>query len=138
MTITTRFAPSPTGHLHIGGLRTALYNYLHAKKNGGNFFLRIEDTDTQRNSKEALEYIQNTYKVDNDISAKVLQKPLSYLTKEHNQEIVDLKADIKSLETDQNDIYEFLIGKYKNIKKELNQVIKNKFKPTTFVKAQEA
>ena len=62
MTITTRFAPSPTGHLHIGGLRTALYNYLHAKKNGGNFFLRIEDTDTQRNSKEALEGILEALK----------------------------------------------------------------------------
>lgn len=99
-----------------------------------NKFKELFDLD----SKEALEYIQNTYKVDNDISAKVLQKPLSYLTKEHNQEIIDLKNDIKSLENDQNDIYEFLIGKYKNIKKELNQVIKNKFKPTTFVKAQEA
>lgn len=62
MTITTRFAPSPTGHLHIGGLRTALYNYLYAKKNGGNFFLRIEDTDTQRNSKEALEGILEALK----------------------------------------------------------------------------
>ncbi len=40
-----RFAPSPTGYLHVGGLRTALYNYLFAKKNGGEFILRIEDTD---------------------------------------------------------------------------------------------
>src|SRR4030042_887457 len=46
--ITTRFAPSPTGDLHIGGLRTALYNYLFAKKNKGKFFLRIEDTDRER------------------------------------------------------------------------------------------
>ena len=99
-----------------------------------NKFKELFDLD----SKEALEYIRNTYKVDNDISAKVLQKPLSYLTREHKQEIIDLKNDIKSLENDQDDIYEFLIGKYKNIKKELNQVIKNKFKPTTFVKAQEA
>lgn len=53
-------------------------------------------------------------------------------------EIINLKNDIKSLENNQNDIYEFLIGKYKNIKKELNQVIKNKFKPTTFVRTQEA
>ena len=43
-----RFAPSPTGPLHIGGLRTALYNYLFAKKNGGKFIIRIEDTDSQR------------------------------------------------------------------------------------------
>ena len=43
-----RFAPSPTGPLHIGGVRTALYNYLFAKKNGGTMILRIEDTDQQR------------------------------------------------------------------------------------------
>ena len=43
-----RFAPSPTGPLHMGGVRTALYNYLYAKKAGGDFILRIEDTDSQR------------------------------------------------------------------------------------------
>ncbi len=43
-----RFAPSPTGYLHIGGLRTALYNFLYAKKNGGDYFLRVEDTDQKR------------------------------------------------------------------------------------------
>ena len=43
-----RFAPSPTGDLHIGGLRTALYNYLFAKANDGQFILRIEDTDKKR------------------------------------------------------------------------------------------
>ena len=48
MNIRTRFAPSPTGYLHIGGLRTALYNYLYAKKNNGQFILRIEDTDQNR------------------------------------------------------------------------------------------
>lgn len=46
--VRTRFAPSPTGYLHIGGLRTALYSYLFAKKNGGQFLLRIEDTDRER------------------------------------------------------------------------------------------
>lgn len=86
------------------------------------------------NTEEALDYIQKTYKVEEEISTKVLQKPLSYLTKEHQQEIIDLTNDIKSLETDQNDIYEFLITKYRNIKRELNQVIKDKFKPTVFVK----
>lgn len=53
MSVITRFAPSPTGYLHIGGLRTALFNYLYAKKEGGKFLLRIEDTDLQRNSQEA-------------------------------------------------------------------------------------
>ncbi len=48
MKIRTRFAPSPTGYLHVGGLRTALYNYLYAKQNNGEFILRIEDTDQQR------------------------------------------------------------------------------------------
>ncbi|MBH8598832.1 glutamate--tRNA ligase [Thermoactinomyces sp. CICC 10523] len=47
--VRTRYAPSPTGHLHIGGARTALFSYLHAKKNGGDFIVRIEDTDTERN-----------------------------------------------------------------------------------------
>ncbi len=55
--IATRFAPSPTGFLHIGGARTALFNYLFAKKYGGKFILRIEDTDTARNSSEASEAI---------------------------------------------------------------------------------
>ncbi len=53
----TRFAPSPTGYLHIGGLRTALYSYLLAKKTQGKFKLRIEDTDQQRNSEDAVKAI---------------------------------------------------------------------------------
>lgn len=59
--ITTRFAPSPTGFLHIGGLRTALFNYLYAKKNGGKFLLRIEDTDFLRNSDEAVSAILEAF-----------------------------------------------------------------------------
>lgn len=55
--IVTRFAPSPTGYLHIGGLRTALFNYLYARNLGGKFLLRIEDTDLARNSTEAKEAI---------------------------------------------------------------------------------
>ena len=47
-TVRVRFAPSPTGALHIGGMRTALYNYLFARKTGGTFILRIEDTDQLR------------------------------------------------------------------------------------------
>ena len=47
--IRVRYAPSPTGHLHIGNARTALFNYLFARHNGGEFIIRIEDTDTKRN-----------------------------------------------------------------------------------------
>jgi glutamyl-tRNA synthetase len=53
MTVRTRFAPSPTGPLHIGGVRTALFNYLFARHNGGEFLLRIEDTDRERSSEAA-------------------------------------------------------------------------------------
>ena len=55
--VVTRFAPSPTGYLHIGGVRTALFNWLYAKKNNGKFLLRIEDTDRKRSSKEAINII---------------------------------------------------------------------------------
>ena len=55
--VITRFAPSPTGFLHIGGARTALFNWLFTKNRGGKFFLRIEDTDRKRYSNEAVEAI---------------------------------------------------------------------------------
>jgi len=57
MTIRVRFAPSPTGYLHIGGLRTALFNYLFAKKEGGTFLLRIEDTDEERSTEASTKAI---------------------------------------------------------------------------------
>ncbi|AQW85735.1 glutamyl-tRNA synthetase [Campylobacter pinnipediorum subsp. caledonicus] len=59
--LTTRFAPSPTGYLHIGGLRTALYSYLYARANNGKFVLRIEDTDLKRNSEEATVAIREAF-----------------------------------------------------------------------------
>ncbi|MBU0720352.1 glutamate--tRNA ligase [bacterium] len=71
--VVTRFAPSPTGYLHIGGLRTALFSYLWAKKNNGKFFLRIEDTDKARNSVEA---------------AEAILKAFEWLGLEHHGEIV--------------------------------------------------
>lgn len=57
MTVRTRFAPSPTGFLHIGGARTALYNYLYAKGRGGSFILRVEDTDAERSTSESMDII---------------------------------------------------------------------------------
>ena len=52
--VVTRFAPSPTGFLHIGGARTALFNWLYAKKRGGKMLLRIEDTDRERSTEPAI------------------------------------------------------------------------------------
>src|SRR5579864_6949045 len=57
MSFIVRFAPSPTGFLHIGGARTALFNWLFAKHHGGQFLLRIEDTDRARSTKEAVDAI---------------------------------------------------------------------------------
>ena len=57
MSIRVRFAPSPTGYLHIGGARTALFNWIYARHNGGKFVLRVEDTDDARNSREAVDII---------------------------------------------------------------------------------
>jgi glutamyl-tRNA synthetase len=57
VTVTTRFAPSPTGYLHIGGVRTALYAWLYARHHGGRFLLRIEDTDPERSTQEAVDAI---------------------------------------------------------------------------------
>ncbi len=57
MTIRTRFAPSPTGYLHVGGARTALFSWLHARKHGGTFILRIEDTDLERSTAESVDAI---------------------------------------------------------------------------------
>ncbi|HVK59687.1 MAG TPA: glutamate--tRNA ligase family protein [Candidatus Kapabacteria bacterium] len=59
MSVRIRFAPSPTGYLHIGGARTALFNWLYARHTGGTFVLRIEDTDTARNTQEAVDVILN-------------------------------------------------------------------------------
>jgi len=57
--VRVRYAPSPTGMMHIGGLRTALYNYLFAKQSGGDFILRIEDTDRNREVEGSIDDIIN-------------------------------------------------------------------------------
>jgi len=87
----TRFAPSPTGYLHIGGLRTALYSYLWARKNKGKFLLRIEDTDQKRNSKEALEAIKKAFdwvgmEYDGDV---IYQSERFDLYKKYIQQLLD-------------------------------------------------
>ena len=55
--VVTRFAPSPTGYLHIGGARTALFNWLYARHTGGKFLIRIEDTDRERSTQPAVDAI---------------------------------------------------------------------------------
>ena len=60
--VRTRFAPSPTGYLHIGGVRTALFNWLLTQRYGGQFILRIDDTDAERNRTEALQPILDGFK----------------------------------------------------------------------------
>lgn len=75
--IVTRFAPSPTGYLHIGGARTALFNWLYARGRGGKFLLRIEDTDRARSTPEATEAIL---------------KGLAWLGLDHDGEVVSQAA----------------------------------------------
>ena len=89
--VVTRFAPSPTGFLHIGGLRTALYNYLWARKNGGEFKLRIEDTDQSRNSTEATKAILEAFEwvgMDYDGDA-IYQSDRFKLYKSYIQQLLD-------------------------------------------------
>lgn len=87
----TRFAPSPTGYLHIGGLRTALFSWLWAKKTGGEFLLRIEDTDLARNSQEALEAIIKAFDwVGMNYDGEVLYQSKRFdLYKEYIQQLLD-------------------------------------------------
>ena len=90
---------------------------------------------SEMNYDTAVQYIVTNYNCSDNCATKVLQKPISYLTKEHYQEIIDLETDIQTLENDKKDIYEFLLRKYKELRVELNKLLKNKFKPTTFVKS---
>ncbi len=89
--VVTRFAPSPTGYLHIGGLRTALYNYLYARKNGGKFLLRIEDTDLKRNSLEATKAILEAFKwCGLDYDSEVLYQSQRFdIYKKYIQKLLD-------------------------------------------------
>ena len=73
------------------------------------------------------------YKTEKEVAVKVFQKPLSYLTKEHLQELEDLRNQILELENDDKDIFEFLLEKYKALKKDVDKVIKGKFLETKFI-----
>lgn len=88
----------------------------------------------QLSYEETVKLLVDTYKIDNEIATKVIQKPISYLTKEHLNEIKDIEEKIQSLENDKSDIYEFLIRKYTELKKELNKELKDKYIETKFIK----
>ncbi|MGJ8663922.1 MAG: glutamate--tRNA ligase [Marinicella sp.] len=80
MKVITRFAPSPTGYLHVGGARTALFSYLYARHHGGQFELRIEDTDTERSTQESVDAIfegMNWLGLEHDSEVKYQSKNLS-------------------------------------------------------------
>lgn len=85
------------------------------------------------NYEDAVQFIVQKFKCTENDASKVLQKPISYLTREHQKEIEDLEALIESLKNSQQNIYDYLLNKYKAIKKELNVVIKDKFEPTVFL-----
>ena len=129
----TRFAPSPTGYLHIGGLRTALLNYLWARKNGGKFRLRIEDTDLSRNKQEAVDAIikafhwtglnyddevvfqSERFDIYKNYVNELLEKGLAYkcyLTKEELETIREAKMKGEEPPID--------IRKYRDFEKELD------------------
>ena len=111
--VATRFAPSPTGPLHIGGVRTALFNWLFSKNQNGNFFLRIEDTDKERSKdeyksqilkslkwigieKDGDEYIQSSKIIDHvNIVNELLKNGFAYICYCSNEEIEEQKNRAK-------------------------------------------
>lgn len=98
--VRTRFAPSPTGYMHIGNLRTALYGYLYAKKEGGKFILRLEDTDSKRYVESAVQIIYDTlkdagivYDEGPDIGGDFgpyIQSERAHIYREYAQKLVEL------------------------------------------------
>lgn len=121
MTVLTRFAPSPTGYLHIGGARTALFNYLFAKNNGGKFLLRVEDTDQKRSTKEAISAIsqgmqwlgldydeKEVFQSQNiarhkEIANKLLEEGKAYLCYTPMEELEELRSKAQ----EKNEIFRF-------------------------------
>ena len=113
----TRFAPSPTGLLHLGGIRTALFNFLHAKSTGGKFRIRIEDTDHTRNKKESIDsilkglewlglkhddeiiYQSKKIKEHQKIINQLIENNCAYKCFHTEEEILELKKNNKKLES---------------------------------------
>ena len=113
----TRFAPSPTGLLHLGGIRTALFNFLHAKSTGGKFRIRIEDTDHTRNKKESVDsilkglewlglkhddeiiYQSKKIKEHQKIINQLIENNCAYKCFHTDEEILELKKNNKKLES---------------------------------------
>ena len=113
-TIVTRFAPSPTGFLHVGGARTALFNWLYAKNKNGKFLLRIEDTDSRRSTKEAtlaiyqgLEWLGLTWDGNaisqrqnrlrhQEVAEELIQKDMAYRCFATQEEIAEYQSNAKS------------------------------------------
>src|SRR5438128_164036 len=114
-TIITRFAPSPTGYLHIGGARTALFNWLLSRHTGGKFLLRIEDTDLNRSTQAACDQLLEDLRwlglhwdnqelvfqskrqsVYNDIIAGLIKRDLAYEAWETNEELNARRKDEKA------------------------------------------
>jgi glutamyl-tRNA synthetase len=111
MSVITRFAPSPTGYLHIGGARTALFNYLFSKHLGGKFLLRIEDTDEKRSTKDAIdailqglnwlglkhdgEYVLQSKNIERhkEIAQKLLEKNQAYLCYTSAEELDEMRKN---------------------------------------------
>ena len=111
MMIKTRFAPSPTGSFHMGGLRTAIYNYLYAKKNNGSFVLRIEDTDLERSKKIFEDEILQIFKIfelnydDINYQSKNIQK---------HQEFVKILLDKNLAFKEKDGPYRFKVNREKD------------------------
>ncbi|WGH24900.1 MAG: glutamate--tRNA ligase [Candidatus Shikimatogenerans bostrichidophilus] len=150
--IRVRFAPSPTGPLHIGGLRTAFYNYIYAKKYNGDFYLRIDDTDIKRNRKEYIKYILKAlkwckikynkgYNINKNrkyIQSKrydIYKRYLNYLIKnKYAYYAFETKKELNEYRKNKNFIYNFLTRhKLNNSLNKNNKYIKKYIKNKKFV-----
>jgi glutamyl-tRNA synthetase len=144
MSIVTRFAPSPTGYLHIGGARTALFNYLFAKNMGGKFLLRIEDTDDKRSTKEAIDAILQgldwlELKHDGDfilqsknlarhkeIAEQLLEKGQAYLCYTSTEELTELRQKAEAKKE---------VFRFKSEWRDKSQSLSSNVKPVIRIKA---